>query len=192
MKWQPYPADSKASQPALSVPSGLAQLWCYYTIAVQYSAPRFPTCCWGDLLKLSICEAEKMEGWKRENRNAWVYSVAHYSCRAKILLFKSKCRTWVLSKQMQHRSLCSAGELHFTNVKTDGIKSVFCCLSLLFSEWAVDNQSCLPPKRIIVSWLPGFRSLLYLCLPTTVFTKQWTGFISEGTKQIKSLSCGVT
>lgn len=114
-----------------------------------------------------------MEGWERKNQECLVLPVAHYSCQAKILLFKSKCRTRVSSKQMQHRSLRSAGELHFTNVKTDGIKSVF----LLLSDCTtVGNQNCLPFKRIIVSRLPGFlESAQPLCVPTTVFTKQRRG-----------------
>lgn len=121
---------------------------------MQYSALRFTTCCWGDLLKLSICEAEKMEGWgeKKEKQECLIYSVPHFSRQAKILLLKSKCRTWVLSKQTQHQSLCSAGELHFTNVKRNKKQRelrVFSAFFFLpshcsFSEW---NQNCLPLKQ---------------------------------------------
>lgn len=69
--WNDSPAPLIARHLSLriSVPSGLARLWCYYTIAVQYSALRVTTCCWGDLLKLSVCVAEKMEGCKKKERN---------------------------------------------------------------------------------------------------------------------------
>lgn len=99
-----------------------------------------------------------MEGWERKNQECLVFPVAHYSCRAKILLFKSKCRTRVSSKQMQHQSLRSAGELHFTNVKTDGIKSVvfFCCS--VTEQWVI--KIVYPLKGLLSHGCQDFWSLL--------------------------------
>lgn len=100
MKWQPCPADSEASQPALSVPSGFARLWCYYSTARQYSAREIHF----------LPKAQYVWSWEWQTEMLGLLCNTLLPLSKKTLLFKSKCRTWALSKRMQHQLFCSASE----------------------------------------------------------------------------------